>query len=177
MNTFFFGTSLISCFYGIYLVSTGLLSKRPTFPHKSSSSSKPTSVIFQYPDFSTDEEWLPTLHTKNVVVIIDALRHDFVESNDSMLTFVKSLIQEGKAFYSVFLADPPTTTSQRVVGISCGTFPTYLESFLNFNADSLKGSDSFIYQLWNTYKGKCIFYGDNTWTELYSFMKEDGLSK
>ena len=177
MKPFPISIAIGCCCIGIYLVSTGLLSKRSTFPHKHSCSRRPVESLFEYPNATDETCWLPSLNSKHVVVLIDALRHDFVDGSNSPLYFVRNLIHNNKAYYSVFLSDPPTTTSQRVVGISSGTFPTYLESFLNFKAESLKGSDSFIYQLWQRHPDKCYFYGDNTWTELYPFMTDGGRAK
>lgn len=76
-------------------------------------------------------------YNKAIVLVIDALRYDFVtyqrDSNSyhhNKLQFVNSLLQdqsEQTRLYK-FVADPPTTTMQRLKGLTTGSLPTFVDA-------------------------------------------------
>jgi len=72
-----------------------------------------------------------------------------------------------------FLADPPTTTMQRLKGMTTGSLPTFIDVSSNFASYEIQ-EDNLINQIIK--KNKTIFFsGDDTWTSLYpdSFVKSD----
>lgn len=111
---------------------------------------------------------LPPTHAKAVVLIIDALRYDFIAPPPPPLTNatrgapVRSEWQPNPYYHNVlslpaqltethaisasadspgpasflahFTADPPTTTLQRLKGLTTGTLPTFVEAGANFGS-------------------------------------------
>lgn len=100
---------------------------------------------------------LPATHKRAVVLIIDALRFDFLSPNPPEPSSphhhnVLSLPQELTAtrpqhslLFNAF-ADPPTTTLQRIKGITTGSLPTFVDMGSNFGGSSIL-EDSLIGQL------------------------------
>jgi len=76
-------------------------------------------------------------YRKAILIIIDALRFDFVDFQPSSnayyhnkLTFVHNLLTENSKqtrLYN-FVADPPTTTMQRLKGLTTGGLPTFVDA-------------------------------------------------
>ncbi|CAL8069469.1 unnamed protein product [Orchesella dallaii] len=64
-----------------------------------------------------------------------------------------------------FVADPPTTTMQRLKALMTGTMPTFIDASANFNSYEVE-EDSLIYQLHAMGK-KLAFLGDDTWLSLF----------
>jgi phosphatidylinositol glycan class O len=115
---------------------------------------------------------------KAVIIIIDALRHDFVSYNSSLpekdahafqnkLPFIHTLMKEspqnGRLYK--FMADPPTTTMQRILGMTTGSFPTFIDVGANFASSEIL-EDNFVDQLLKNGK-KITFMGDDTWLGLF----------
>ncbi|ODM97018.1 GPI ethanolamine phosphate transferase 3 [Orchesella cincta] len=141
---------------------------------------------------------------KAVLILVDALRYDFV----SRMTFLSSIVtdkdklkdnneqhknhksvtsstknvngnrdaaaggsyHEGPGWESSsclfrFVADPPTTTMQRLKALMTGTMPTFIDASANFNSYEVE-EDSLIYQL-NAMGKKLAFLGDDTWLSLF----------
>lgn len=71
-----------------------------------------------------------------------------------------------------FTADPPTTTLQRLKGLTTGSLPTFVDAGSNFASAEIT-EDNFIDQLVRLGK-KVTFLGDDTWTNLFPgrFNKE-----
>ncbi|KAM9952850.1 hypothetical protein ACTFIR_007906 [Dictyostelium discoideum] len=106
--------------------------------------------------------WMNKTYNKAVIVVIDALRYDFVArqpisngSSDSTsiyfhnrLTSIQNLIDnkpENSLFYK-FVADSPTVTMQRIKGITTGSLPTFIDVGSNFGGDAIV-EDSLVNQL------------------------------
>ncbi|KAL3287812.1 hypothetical protein HHI36_002273 [Cryptolaemus montrouzieri] len=111
-----------------------------------------------------------------VLVIIDALRYDFTQydkENKSPLPFQNRLpiIQETlesvpeKVRLYKFLADPPTTTMQRLKALTTGSLPTFIDAGSNFASYEIK-EDNIIDQLMRN-NHSTVFMGDDTWDGLY----------
>ncbi len=122
---------------------------------------------------------------KVILIIIDALRFDFVrqrrpsdddddgknETNSpyyvDKLTVISRLLNDHSANSKLFkfIADPPTTTTQRIVGLTSGSLPTFIQVGSNFATAEIN-EDNFIDQLRR--KGmNAVFLGDDTWTKIY----------
>lgn len=108
---------------------------------------------------------------KLVLVVIDALRSDFVfEESISNFKFVHSLINDGEAWGFTAYSNPPTVTLPRLKGITTGSTPNFLDAILNVAEDdsssNLKEQDSWLKQF--VRQGKKIrFFGDDTWLKLF----------
>lgn len=109
-----------------------------------------------------------------VLLIVDALKFEFVSWYDSnaSLTFhrnklpiIHDLIQQNPSHTRLykFLADPPTTTMQRLKSLATGTLPTFIEVGSNFAAENIE-EDNWVDQ--NSNSG-VVFMGDDTWTTLF----------
>jgi phosphatidylinositol glycan class O len=151
---------LIHC-AGIYLFTSGFLLSRLSLPN-----------------FSTCDESCSAhaTHSRAVILIIDALRFDFVAPNPplppspfhhNVLTLPQQLTAENprRSFLFDTYVDPPTTTLQRIKGLTTGSLPTFLDLGSNFGAASIE-EDSLIQQL--KFQGKKLaFMGDDTWMSVF----------
>ena len=118
--------------------------------------------------------WSGKSYKRAILVIIDALRYDFVskieENPDpffhNKLSIVNEILSEKPTHSSLykFVADPPTTTMQRLKGLTGGSLPTFVDASSNFASCEIQ-EDNFIRQLKN--KGKISFMGDDTWLNLF----------
>lgn len=100
---------------------------------------------------------LPPAYNRAVIIIIDSLRFDFISPNPPVPPssyyhhVLKAPAELSKSYpdrSTIFCAfsDPPTTTSQRIKGITTGSLPTFIEMGYNFGASSVL-EDSLIRQL------------------------------
>ncbi|SNX85955.1 related to GPI13 - protein involved in glycosylphosphatidylinositol biosynthesis [Melanopsichium pennsylvanicum] len=116
------------------------------------------------PQTGSGECKLKPTHTKAVVLVIDALRYDFIApapaahadadapssvrgdggwtpnpyyhnilSLPAQLT-TQDTCRASSSFLAHFMADPPTTTLQRLKGLTTGTLPTFIEAGANFGS-------------------------------------------
>ncbi|KAF5301332.1 hypothetical protein FQA39_LY10730 [Lamprigera yunnana] len=113
---------------------------------------------------------------KVVVIIIDALRYDFAKydsNNENPLAYqnklpiIDTLLKSNSSSTKLykFIADPPTTTMQRLKALTTGSLPTFIDAGSNF-ATSEINEDNIIDQLLKQSRN-IIFMGDDTWTSLY----------
>lgn len=127
--------------------------------------------------------WHPKTFEKAVVVIIDALRYDFTVPVDDDAEFhnafpflyetaVKS---PNNAFLRPFIADPPTTTLQRLKGLTTGTLPTFIDMGSNFAGTAIE-EDNLLMQLRDAGK-KIVHLGDDTWDALFPGYFEANASR
>lgn len=108
---------------------------------------------------------------KLVLVVIDALRTDFVfDKTISNFSFVHSLLNNGEAWGFTAFSNPPTVTLPRLKGITTGSTPNFLDAILNVAEDdsssNLKEQDSWLKQFARLGK-KMRFFGDDTWLKLF----------
>lgn len=115
---------------------------------------------------------------KAIILVIDALRYDFALYNESLraskalafqnkLVTVRKLLRD-KPQHSLlykFMADAPTTTMQRLKGLTTGSLPTFVDAGSNF-ADTQIVEDNVIDQLYKSGK-RVTFMGDDTWESLF----------
>jgi phosphatidylinositol glycan class O len=74
-----------------------------------------------------------------------------------------------------FIADPPTTTLQRLKGLTTGTLPTFIDAGSNFAGTAID-EDNLIAQARNA--GKTVVHlGDDTWHSLYPGYFEPNLTR
>ncbi|KDQ20096.1 hypothetical protein BOTBODRAFT_102009 [Botryobasidium botryosum FD-172 SS1] len=119
---------------------------------------------------------LPPQHQKAVILIIDALRFDFISPHPPsppspnfhhVLTLPAELTaaHPDRSFLFQAFADPPTTTLQRIKGITTGSLPTFIDMGSNFGGTQIS-EDSLITQLRRAGKNIALL-GDDTWMGAY----------
>lgn len=120
--------------------------------------------------------WMHGGYRRAIFLVIDAMKFEFMrhdnESQENIpyknkLSIVHHLLSTkplNSKLYK-FLADPPTTTLQRLKGLTTGSLPTFVDAGANFASSEIT-EDNFIDQL--VKQGRVIqFMGDDTWMGLY----------
>nr|XP_026495572.1 GPI ethanolamine phosphate transferase 3 isoform X1 [Vanessa tameamea] len=108
-------------------------------------------------------------------VLVDALRYDFTEYNkdnenplyyQNRLPIIQKTIERypERARIFRFMADPPTTTLQRIKALVTGSLPTFVDISSNFAAIEIQ-EDNVIDQNVKG-GGEAILLGDDTWMRL-----------
>ncbi|XP_049877323.1 GPI ethanolamine phosphate transferase 3 isoform X2 [Pectinophora gossypiella] len=116
----------------------------------------------------------PTRH-RVLFVLVDALRYDFTDYDEGLekpLHYQNKLpvLRETLARWPErtrlfrFMADPPTTTLQRVKALVTGSLPTFIDASSNFAAMELQ-EDNIIDQVTKS-GGRAVLLGDDTWSRL-----------
>ncbi|CAO1401982.1 unnamed protein product [Diamesa tonsa] len=100
---------------------------------------------------------------KTILMIIDALRLDFVDSHN--FAFVHQLIKEEKACFLRLKTHLPTVTLPRITALTSGTIPSFMDVVLNLG-DAGIASETFLHQIYAKNE-KIVFAGDSTWTTLF----------
>lgn len=140
---------------------------------------------------------LPKKYNKTIFFLIDALRWDMISpipSNTSSwtpdsnlhghLTIPSELDSSGpgSSFLSHFLADAPTTTLQRLKGLTTGTLPTFIDAGANFGAGTI-AEDNWLGQLRSremrnreSEKSGLALMGDDTWEAVFPSMFDSHMS-
>ena len=132
--------------------------------------------------------WHPKSFDKAVIIIVDALRYDFTVPwpSDSGLPaphyrdafpvlYDTAVEQPHTAFLLPFIADPPTTTLQRLKGLTTGTLPTFIDAGSNFAGTAIE-EDNLVAQLRSAGK-KLVHLGDDTWQSLFPGYFDPSLSR
>ncbi|KAJ8099970.1 alkaline-phosphatase-like protein [Lipomyces tetrasporus] len=130
-----------------------------------------------------DPDAPPAVSEKVIFMLVDALRSDFVFSNESSMTFTQSLISSGNAIPFTARAAPPTVTLPRIKGVTTGSVSNFLDAVLNIaesdSSSSLVGQDSWLLEFKRRpVPGKLVMFGDDTWLKLFPgvFDRYDGTS-
>ncbi|CAG2112137.1 unnamed protein product, partial [Medioppia subpectinata] len=140
------------------------------------------------------------MFNKLVLVVIDALRHDFIPSIDRppksvqsgdrrhrhrrasgdsgghRMPFTESIMQtNGVGLVSI--SATPTVTMPRIKAMISGTLPSFMDFILNLSAYRFNGENI----VENAFKAnkKTVFFGDDTWIQLLPkevFAKYNGTS-
>ncbi|KAI9140910.1 hypothetical protein BKA69DRAFT_1125277 [Paraphysoderma sedebokerense] len=160
---------------GIYLFKNGFLLTKLALDYKS-------ACVHSIPEIPSPQLQVcpkpPSKHRKVIFFIIDALRFDFsihhnysnaetVPAYHNKLPVLSRLYnsEPKNTFHFRFIADPPTTTLQRLKALTTGTLPTFIDMSSNFASESLT-EDSLLYQL-NRHNKRVTFLGDDTWIRLF----------
>lgn len=141
----FLGWVLAVHFVGIWLFTRGFLLTRLALSEVNSCNPSDTACT------------LPPSYKRAVVLIIDALRFDFISPDPPFppSPYYHNVLQtpiglskthpEHSIIFNAF-PDPPTTTLQRIKGITTGSLPTFVDMGSNFGGSSIL-EDSLIRQL------------------------------
>ncbi|GAB1320164.1 mannose-ethanolamine phosphotransferase gpi13 [Madurella fahalii] len=168
-------------FVGIAYFTSGFLLTRLVLEEKSSCEAPPTANL-SIPDVLPTWQgkgtvdggcWHPRMFGRAVVVVIDALRYDFtvpVEDNapfhNAFPFMYETAVREPRnAFLRPFIADPPTSTLQRLKGLTTGTLPTLVDLGSSFSGTAID-EDNLLMQLRDAGK-RIVHLGDDTWEALF----------
>ena len=121
---------------------------------------------------------LPAKYERVIILLIDALRYDFLfpisptspdfdMTHHNHLTVPIRLSQNSPAHSLLYkgVADPPTTTLQRLKAITTGSLPTFIDAGSNF-AGSAVEEDNWLEQA-NRAGKRIAFTGDDTWLTIF----------
>ncbi len=130
---------------------------------------------------------LEPTHSKAIILIIDALRSDFLLPHSAEEPFVNqyyhnvltypaelSSLQPRNSLIFNSYADPPTTTVTRIKGLTTGSLPTFIDAGSNFASTAIL-EDNIISQLKQAGK-RFAFTGDDTWVSMFPDSFEPDLS-
>ncbi|KAK9963782.1 hypothetical protein ABG768_006945 [Culter alburnus] len=116
------------------------------------------------------------LFRRVVIVLIDALRQDFVFGSDGrrFMPYTRHVLERGSSHSFIAKARPPTVTMPRIKALTTGSIPGFIDVVMNLNSPALL-EDNLIWQAKSAGK-RIIFYGDDTWVRLFPkhFMEHDG---
>ncbi|KAG6023461.1 hypothetical protein E4U41_002012 [Claviceps citrina] len=180
----FWAWLLVTHAVALWLFTSGFLLTRLVLEDKSSCSVPP--VDSKVAPLSVEKGcWHPKTFDRAVVIVIDALRYDFTvpqasaekhEFHNAFPFLHDTAAQRPRnAVLRPFIADPPTTTLQRLKGLTTGTLPTFIDAGSNF-AGSAIDEDNILMQLKNAGK-KIAHLGDDTWVSLFPGYFEPNISK
>nr|XP_058923370.1 GPI ethanolamine phosphate transferase 2 isoform X2 [Kogia breviceps] len=118
----------------------------------------------------------PPLFRKVVIMLIDALRDDFVFGSKGVkfMPYTTYLVEKGSSHTFVAEAKPPTVTMPRIKALMTGSLPGFIDVVRNLNSPTLL-EDNVITRAKAAGK-RIIFYGDETWVKLFPkhFVEYDG---
>jgi phosphatidylinositol glycan class O len=170
---------------GLAFFTRGFLLSRNVLPDLSTCDSQQSQLLL---GSQTESCFHPSPFKKAVILIIDALRFDFtipienVNENspdfyyhNNFNVFYDTFINNpDNSLLLKFIADPPTTTLQRLKGLTTGSLPTFIDAGSNFDGDTVT-EDNLLSQLF--YNNKSVaFAGDDTWTAMFSPFINPNLS-
>lgn len=193
----FWGWILFIHVAGIGLFTSGFLLTRLVLDEKSSCDMSPASTVSSFGGWANQESskkvgcWYPKKFERAVVILIDALRYDFtvpigqegrngqgdgpqVYHNAFPIMYDLAVTKPDQAFLLPFIADPPTTTLQRLKGLTTGTLPTFIDMGSNFAGTAIE-EDNILMQLRDSGK-RIVHLGDDTWTALFPGYFEANIS-
>ncbi|XP_025905725.1 GPI ethanolamine phosphate transferase 2 isoform X2 [Nothoprocta perdicaria] len=131
------------------------------------------------PGSGTVSNWTkipPPLFKKVVLVLIDALRDDFVfgPKGKQFMPYTTQVVEKGTSHSFIAEAKPPTVTMPRIKALMTGSIPGFIDIIVNLNSPALL-EDNLIWQA-KTAGKRIIFYGDDTWVKLFPkhFVEYDG---
>ncbi|XP_069482908.1 GPI ethanolamine phosphate transferase 3 [Ambystoma mexicanum] len=168
-----------ACFWfysGIWLFMSGFLLMRIELNNQSRCSDVYIAPYQMNTQDSPDSCWMQQRFQKAVIIVIDALKFEFAQFDptnnnpkpfENKLGIIHQLIssQPRHARLYQFRADPPTTTMQRIKGMTTGSLPTFIDVGSNFATYAIQ-EDNLIDQFVQNGR-KVVFMGDDTWDGLF----------
>uniref|UniRef100_A0A8C3SWL0 GPI ethanolamine phosphate transferase 3, catalytic subunit n=1 Tax=Chelydra serpentina TaxID=8475 RepID=A0A8C3SWL0_CHESE len=163
-------------FSGIGLFTSGFLLMRIELTNRSSCSDPLAAPAWAGQGLAPGACWMPQRVPKAVLLIIDALAFEFARFDpakarprpyENKLGFLHQLAgsQPRHARLYRFRADPPTTTMQRIKGLTTGSLPTFIDVGSNFASYAIE-EDNLLGQLVQNGR-RVVFMGDDTWDGLF----------
>lgn len=169
--------AFVQVFVGFYLFISGFFLTRYELSSRNSCKKVPAGYTaeknLRVNQKQSKDCWYPLRYEKVILVIVDALRYDFVdrgemEMNENFhlhLPVVKDLVDGEHGLLFKFIADAPTMTMQRLKGITTGGLPTFMDIKDNMKSNKIV-EDNIVHQLVQEEK-HIVFMGDSTWDDLY----------
>nr|GEW32341.1 GPI ethanolamine phosphate transferase 3 [Tanacetum cinerariifolium] len=157
----------------ILLFTSGFLLTRTELPYLSHCSDASQSPCADHQNVTC---WTKPAVDRVVIIVLDALRFDFVAPSTffqekkpwmDKLKVLHKLASESELSARIFkaIADPPTTSLQRLKGLTTGGLPTFVDIGNSFGAPAIV-EDNLIHQLVQNGK-RTVMMGDDTWTQLF----------
>ncbi|XP_030050330.1 GPI ethanolamine phosphate transferase 2, catalytic subunit isoform X2 [Microcaecilia unicolor] len=151
---------------------------RGFFPAPVRSLNRPAEIPVE-PNAGGISNWTslpPPLFRRVVIVLIDALREDFVfgPKGKEFMPYMTHIVGKGTSHSFVAKATAPTVTMPRIKALTTGSIPGFIDVIMNLNSPALL-EDNLIWQA-KTAGKRIIFYGDDTWVRLFPkhFVEYDG---
>lgn len=134
--------------------------------------STPETVLEQSGSLVPGVSPLKRHYNKTVLVLIDALRADFLFSPGTPMSMTKKLVSQNLAL--VAKAHTPTVTLPRIKALMTGSVPGFVDVILNFGSTKYEG-DNILAQMSRAGR-RVVFFGDDTWIKLFSdhFTRYEG---
>jgi ethanolaminephosphotransferase len=109
-----------------------------------------------------------------VIMLVDALRADFIWQTGSRFAFVNDRIAAGEALPFTTRAHSPTVTLPRIKSMITGSIPGFLDIKANLDSPALK-EDNVVAKAVAAGR-RVLMFGDETWLKLFpsSFTRSDG---
>ncbi|KAJ6663037.1 hypothetical protein lerEdw1_010858, partial [Lerista edwardsae] len=156
------------------LFGSGFLLMRLELTERSACARPPPPAAPRPAAAGPDSCWLPRRRfARAVLVLIDALHLDFARFEparraprpfQNRLPTLRRLAGRHGRLYR-FRADPPTTTMQRIKGLTTGCLPTFVDAGSNFASYAVQ-EDNLLWQLAQNGR-RVVFMGDDTWEGLF----------
>lgn len=175
LTLFWFGSILAG---GIHLFSSGFLLSKIVQDDRANCTVVRNPSQDGSEQFNTSLNYCLDKQSKVIILLVDALRYEFGVYNASVdpsaaapfqnnLKIIRELQESAPDHARVFkfVADPPTTTLQRLKGLTTGTLPTFIDMGSNFATPEIN-EDNIIDQL-VAHGKRTVFMGDSTWTDLF----------
>ncbi|KAG9312388.1 alkaline-phosphatase-like protein [Chiua virens] len=161
---------LVHCI-GIYLFTKGFLLSRLSLPDRNECGHDGCTSL--------------ATHKRAVLLVIDALRFDFISSHPpqpaspyhhNILTLPRELTAARPQHSFIFnaYADPPTITLQRIKGLTTGSLPTFVDVGESFGGSAIN-EDSLLHQFVAAGR-KVAFAGDDTWMTVFPDILDHNMS-
>ncbi|KAJ2846926.1 mannose-ethanolamine phosphotransferase gpi13 [Coemansia brasiliensis] len=189
---------------GFWLFARGFLLTRMVLPDQSLPEVLPFSdpaVNGSASITAAECEWYPAKFERTIILVIDAMRVDFATWSDELnSTFggvaskaaadkhqlkpyhnrlpaiaALSRARPDQSMLYRFRADPPTTTLQRLKGLTTGQLPTFIDAGSSFSSSAID-EDNWLKALRRSPPSGCgsmnrsrnvVFLGDDTWVGLF----------
>ncbi|GAU22458.1 hypothetical protein TSUD_123450 [Trifolium subterraneum] len=146
----------------ILLFTTGFLLTRTELPYYSHCSDVSQSPCFPSSP-NNDSGWIKPSVNRLVIIVMLSESKPWMDK----LQVLKNMSSSQPPSAEIFkvIADPPTTSLQRLKGLTTGGLPTFVDVGNSFGAPAIV-EDNFINQLFQNGK-KVVMMGDDTWTQLF----------
>lgn len=160
--------------YSFLALLTVLLFVYAFFPVSHNIRKYPNDLPVNIANMSLNTEEIYKSDIENVVIIvIDALRLDFVQPD--LMPYTTSAANQYGCFNKIKV-ESPTVTLPRIKAITMGSVPQFIDVITNLIGEEVLG-DSIIHSFKRN-KKKIVFYGDELWLKLFpnTFLRSEGTS-
>ncbi|XP_064605892.1 GPI ethanolamine phosphate transferase 2-like [Liolophura sinensis] len=112
-------------------------------------------------------------HKRLIILVIDALRKDFLYGDKDYMQYTRKLIHKRETVPLVVKLQLPTVTLPRIKALTTGGIPSFADVVKNFDSQKLT-EDNLLDQFQRAGK-KLVFFGDETWLKLFPdyFIRAD----